>query len=287
VPDDLRRLWDFDDLEASEQRLRSLLAEEEDAGTRAEILTQLARAEGLRDDVEQGERLLREAEALSAGSPRARARIDLERGRLLRSGGDPATALPLFESAAERAAELGELFIAGDAAHMAAIAAPTREARLAWTVRGIEVSDSGDGSGSYWLGPLLNNLGWDQYEAGEHVDALATFERALAARERDQDNPQAIAIAHYAVAKALQALNRHEQALEELERADEAWRSSGGAPDGWFHEAFAESYGAVHRASDAREHAVLALSLLPEADSSFEGDDERRGRLTQLAGDDV
>jgi tetratricopeptide (TPR) repeat protein len=287
VPDHLRPLWDFDDLEASEQRFRELLAEEKDDGARAEILTQLARVEGLRDEFEQGEQLLRQAEALSAASARARVRIDLERGRLLRSGGDPAAALPLFESAVERASELDERFIAADATHMAAIAAPTREARLAWTVRGIELSESGDGSGSYWLGPLLNNLGWDQYEAGDHEDALGTFERALAARERDPANRQAIAIAHYAVAKALQALARHEQALTELERADGVWKKSGGAPDGWFHEAFAESFGALGRASDAREHAVLALSLLPEADSSFEGDDERRARLAQLAGGEV
>jgi tetratricopeptide (TPR) repeat protein len=211
-------------------------------------------------------------------------RIDLERGRLLRSGGDPEASLPLFAAAAQDARGLGELFLAADAAHMAALAAPTRDERLAWTERGIEIAGSGDGSGAYWLGPLLNNLGWDQYEAGDHEAALASFRRALAAREGDPDNPQAIAIAHYAIAKAQQALGLYEDALAELEHANEIWAATGGSPDGWFHEALAESHGALGHAAEAREHARVALELLPDADPSFAGDAERGGRLRQLAG---
>jgi len=47
VDDRLRSHWDFDDLTATEQRLREQLAAETGSG-RAEVLTQLARIEGLR-----------------------------------------------------------------------------------------------------------------------------------------------------------------------------------------------------------------------------------------------
>jgi tetratricopeptide (TPR) repeat protein len=283
VTDELRPLWDFDDLEASEKRFRDLLAKTEDGGERAEVLTQLARIEGLRGSFGAGEQLIREAGTLAGSSPRARIRIDLERGRLLRSGGDSEAALPHFERAAQAARELDELFIAADAAHMAAITASTPEARLAWTGRGIELAESGDGSGAYWLGPLLNNLGWDQHGAGRYDDALETFRRALAARERDPENPQAIAVAHYAVAKALQALGRHGDAVAELERADAIWTASEGTPDGYSNEALAESYDALGRAPEAAEHARRALKLLAVADPSFEADSERVDRLTALA----
>jgi tetratricopeptide (TPR) repeat protein len=281
VSDELRPLWDFGDLDATERRFEERLGVEPAAGVRAELLTQLARVDGLRGDFEHGEERLREAEALAGRSTRAAIRIDLERGRLLRSSGDSAAALPLFVRATEQAAEQGELFIAADAAHMAAIAAPSREERLAWTERGIELAESGDGR--YWIGPLLNNLGWDRFEAAEYDDALEVFRRALEHRERDPDNQEAIAVGRYAVARALQALGRHDEAAAELELAI-AWTELEEAPDGWYHEALAESSAALGRDDDARSNSLLALSLLPAADPSFEEDTERVARLRDLAG---
>jgi hypothetical protein len=102
MADRLRPLWDFDDLDSTERRLSDRLeAEKSDAG-RAEVLTQLARVEGLREDFDASERLLQQAEALAGASDIAKVRIDLERGRKLRSSGDPAAALPLFEAAYAR-----------------------------------------------------------------------------------------------------------------------------------------------------------------------------------------
>ena len=204
MPDRLRPLWDFDDLDATEQRLRDQLGEEETDGGRAEVLTQLARVAGLRDDFDACEQLLQEAEPL-AGDGVARVRVDLERGRKLRSSGDGAAAVPLFESAFGRACELGEFFLAGDAAHMVAIADEGR--MLEWTHRGLELADS-KGDAAYWAGPLLNNLGWHHYEAGDYAAALDAFERALEVRRRDPANPQAIEWAREAVDEASKALGR-------------------------------------------------------------------------------
>jgi hypothetical protein len=58
VADRLRADWDFDDLDGTEQRFRRLLVTETSEGGRAEILTQLARVQGLRGDFAGGERLL-------------------------------------------------------------------------------------------------------------------------------------------------------------------------------------------------------------------------------------
>jgi len=284
VPDRLRPLWDFDDLDASEARFRAQLAREDDEAGRAEILTQLARIEGLRGQFEAGERLLREAESRSGDSAVAAVRVDLERGRLRRSGGDPAAALPLFESAYARALAADEGFLAGDAAHMAALAGADREAYAAWTKRGIELAESND-EARYWRGPLLNNLGWEHFEAGEHEQALEAFERALAAREEDPGNGSAIALARYAVAKALRALGRVGEAVPLVEQSV-AWAEGEGAPDGWYHEELALEYAALGRASDAREQAKLALPLLEQADHSFAEDPARATALRNLAGAD-
>jgi tetratricopeptide (TPR) repeat protein len=194
--DRLRPLWDFDDLDASERRFREQLEREPDEAGRAEVLTQLARIAGLRGDFAAGEALLARAGA-------APVRVELERGRLLRSGGDPDAALPHFEAAFAGATGSGQWYLAGDAAHMAALVGDMH----AWTQRGLELAARQPGA-SYWRGPLLNNLGWHLHEAGKYEEAVAAFESALRVREEDPGNPAAIDHARDALAVALRAAGR-------------------------------------------------------------------------------
>jgi tetratricopeptide (TPR) repeat protein len=253
--DPLRPYWDFDDLDGSEERFRALLAEEHLDSRRAEILTQLARIEGLRERFDAADAIVDEAAALSS-EPVVRVRVDLERGRIRRSGGSTEAALPLFESAFAKAVAAGEDWLAADAAHMCALAAPDREGFLAWTRRGIELGEASDAA-AYWAGPLLNNLGWEHFDAGEHAQALDAFERALAAREREPERLTEIAIARYAVGKALLALGRPADASAQLERGVE----QAPEPDHFLHEELAVAYAALGREEDAREQAEIAERL--------------------------
>jgi tetratricopeptide (TPR) repeat protein len=272
VTDRLRSLWDFDDLDGTEQRLTRQLEHEGSDSGRAEVLTQLARVEGLRGEFAACERLLEEAEPLAGTDEVACARIDLERGRMLRSSGDLSGSLPLFESAFAIALAAGEDFIAIDAAHMAALAAGDREGFSVWTRRGIDLARS---SGvSYWLGPLYNNLGWEHYEAREFDAALEAFERALDARERDPERPDEAEIARYCVGKTLRALGRADEAAALLERC-----VASRPGDSYFHEELAESYALLGRTDDARAQAELALGLLEKE----EHESERASRLGELA----
>ena len=203
MPDRLRPLWGFEDVDASETRLREQLEREESDVGRAEVLTQLARVHSLRDEFDACEELLQQAEALAGENGLVRVRVDLEHGRRLRSSGDGGAAAPVFESAFARACELGEYWFAGDAAHMVAISVPDR--MVEWTERGLELAES-QPDAAYWAGPLLNNLGWHYFEAGDYEQALEVFERALEMRRRDPRNPQAIMWAEEAVAEARKAL---------------------------------------------------------------------------------
>ena len=282
MPDRLRALWDFDDLDATESRLRAQLAEETTPGGRAEVLTQLARVDGLRGNFEEGERLIEEAEPLAATSELARARVDLERGRLRRSSGEPAAAYPLFVSAFALAGEAEELSVAADAAHMAALAAPDEAGFLDWTDRGIELLEGAEPADRYWLGPLLNNLGWHHFEAGGYEQALEAFERALAERERNPNDRSGNELALYALAKTLRMLGRPQEAARLLYRAI-ASADAESRSDGWIEEEFAETSAALGRTSEARGHAARALLLLPDQDPDFELDGERASRLRELA----
>ena len=203
----MRPVWDFNDLAGSKQRFRELLEREETDVGRAEVLTQLARVEGLEDRFDEGDRLLDEAASLAGEKPIVDARLDLERGRLRRSAGDPEAALPMFERSFETAVAIPHEFLAVDAAHMAAIAAPDQESRLAWADRGIELAkSSGDPDVVGWLGSLYNNVGWDYFDAGEYEIALDWFERALVERQRRPEEPERIRHAVEAVEEARRML---------------------------------------------------------------------------------
>lgn len=278
MDDRLRPLWDFDDLDATEGRLRAQLDGESSGDGQAEVLTQLARIEGLRGAFARGDALVDEAEALASESGAARARIDLERGRLRRSSGDRDASRPLLESAYTAAVAAEQYFMAADAAHMGALAAPDSEGFVEWTKRGLGLAETHEAA-STWAGPLLNNLGWELYEAGDFAGALDAFERALTVREREPDKRGPIEIARYALGKTLRTLGRAADAIPLLEQAV-TWATGSGAPDGWFHEELAEEYAAVGRSEEAREHARLAIPLLERDDSSFA---DRRDRLESLA----
>ncbi len=211
--DRLRPLWDFDDLDGTKRRLGEQLQRETSGASRAEVLTQLARVQGLRGMFADGDQLIDQAQSLSDGSAVVEARIQMERGRLRNSSGDTAAALSLFEAAFAIADQGGEQFLAADAAHMAALASPDREGKLEWTERGMGIAtESTDRDVSYWLGPLYNNLGWEYQDAGEHEAALDAFRLALAARQRYPEMPALIQHAKEALAEALRALGREEEA---------------------------------------------------------------------------
>jgi tetratricopeptide (TPR) repeat protein len=283
VPDWLRSLWDFEDLESTRARLRDQLEREDEDPRRAQVLTQLARVEGLDGRFEDGDRLLVEAEVKAGGDLGSLTRIALERGRLRNSSDSVEAARPLFAEAFELAIEAKDPWLAADAAHMAAIAAADDAEREAWTERGVRVATSSSNpADAYWVGPLLNNLGWAMYEAGRHAEALEVFESALEARERDPGRPLEIEMARYAVGRALRALGRPADAVDLLQRAT-SWADANGAPDGWFHEELAEGYAELGRSEEAAEHAATALELLAEQDPSLEADQERLARLRALA----
>jgi hypothetical protein len=78
VSDRLSPLGDFDDPAARERRLRARLEQEQSDPGRSEVLTQLARVQGLRGDFGGCEELLELAESLAGDEAVARAPIDPE-----------------------------------------------------------------------------------------------------------------------------------------------------------------------------------------------------------------
>ena len=217
---------------------------------RAEVLTQLARVVRPPRRLRGGRALLDEAKALAA-RPRivARARIDLERGRLATLERRTARLPPALRvGLRDRRSSGRQCFVAADAAHMAALAATatgTGFARLdaAWhrARRGATTTPRTGSARS------STTSAGSTTRPASYEPALDAFERALRAREREPSNSRG-----RSRSRAMQSGRR--SGARPRGRGDPAprarpsrGRSREGAPDGWFHEELAEEYAAVGR----------------------------------------
>lgn len=201
-------LWDFDDPAGSETRFRAA-ADVAEGPERLVLLTQVARALGLQERYDDGHR---ELDALSPVTPEVAARIALERGRLLRSAGDPEASRPHVDAAAAAARDAGHDVLLVDALHMVALVAPADE-QPAVHAEALRVARaSTDQAARDWDASLLNNIGMGHADAGDFATALGVFEEALAARERIGD-PARTRVARWMVAWSLRHLGRTDEAL--------------------------------------------------------------------------
>lgn len=275
-------LWDYNDPAGTEARLdERLTAFADEPALRAELLTQIARAQGLQRRFDDGHRTLDEVAArLDRLSPRVVARYALERGRLLRSAGRLNDAYPLFLEAWQRANDHGEDAEAIDAAHMLALVVPA-EQQLEWNLRALSLAERTDEPrGRRWLGSLWNNIGWAYHDSGAFEQALAQFERALAWREQ-QGQAQETRIARWCVGRTLRSLGRYVEALE-LQRGLHAEARSAGEPDGYIEEELGELLLLTEGVEAARPHFASAYDLLAQDQWLAAGEPERLARLKAL-----
>jgi tetratricopeptide (TPR) repeat protein len=225
MAEQLRDLWDFADPAGSEQRFRDL-AERAPEPVRTHALTQVARALGLQERYDDGHAVL---DALDTGDPEARVRRDLERGRLLRSSGDGATARAHFEDAATAARGAGLEELEVDALHMVALVAAPADRLTAHEAALARARAASDPAARDWDASLLNNIGMTHADAGDHAAALVAFEDALAARERIGDASRT-RVARWMVGWSLRHLGRTDEARE-LQLALKAELESAGEHD--------------------------------------------------------
>ncbi len=210
--------WDWADAPGTADRFRVAADQESDPHATVVLRTQQARATGLAGDFVEASRILDEVESpgIDESALHARARVAIERGRVLNSTGDAAAATPFFAEARRLAVEAGLGGLALDALHMQAIAAgATKGPDAARTIDEqalAEIEASDDPQVQRWLGPVLNNLGWDLHDSGHPEEALGIFERAVDVRAAAEDH-QAWFIARWCVGRTLRTVGRHEEAL--------------------------------------------------------------------------
>lgn len=284
-------LWNYDDPAASEVAFRQVLPQARnsgDANVHAELLTQIARAQGLQRKFNEARATLDEADALITDDmTRPRIRYLLESGRLLNSSGQREMSKPLFQQAYDLALSAHEDFYAVDAAHMLGIV-EAGHAGLKWHETAIRLAKSStDPNANGWLGSLYNNTGWTHHDAGRYAEALDLFERGLAWRqarrvERDERDESGIRIARWCVARVLRSLGRVEDALT-MQHALLADLENAGKRDGYVFEEIGECLRSLGRADDAKPFFAQAYAELSQDDWLAANEPDRLRRLKELS----
>jgi tetratricopeptide (TPR) repeat protein len=283
---DFDDLWDYQHPEETEKRFRSLLeraGDEAGVSYRVELLTQIARTQGLQERFDAAHQTLDQAEKLLEGQDfeRATVRYLLERGRVFNSAGSRDRARPYFVKAWERAVAAGEDYYAADAAHMMGIVEPLEEG-IQWNRRAFELAEkSEDPRVESWLGPLYNNNGWSLHDLGRYEEALDYFEKSLQ-RRRAQGQARETRIAAWTVGRALRSLGRTQEALTiQLDNLQQA-RDSGDSA-GYVEEELGECLLAMGHADEAAPHFARAHTLLSQDGWLVEHEPGRLKRLWELA----
>lgn len=275
--------WDYDHPDATEERFKTLLPELP-AGSpiRLELLTQIARAQGLQRRFDDAHQTLNEVEPQLPTEPaRITARYLLERGRVYNSSRKPDDARQLFETAWTVATATGQDGLAVDAAHMLAIVA-SGDAVLEWNLRALDLAErSTQPATRKWLGSLLNNTGWTYHGAGRFAEALDCFERAAVWR-KENGGGNAEQVARWCVARALRSLERHAEALTVLQQL-EAEFATAPEPDGYVFEEIAENLLTLGRREEARPYFAQAHAALSGDSHLVAHEASRLQRLADLA----
>jgi tetratricopeptide (TPR) repeat protein len=276
---DFNKLWNFSDPAGTEARFRELLPAARQSGDQsylAQLLTQIARTQGLQRKFDDAHRTLDEVESMQSDELVC-VRYLLERGRVFNSSGDRASAKLLFVESWERARDAGIDYYAVDALHMIAIAAPDES--LEWNERAVAlVESSSDQRAKLWLGSLYNNIGWSWHERGEYEKALENFEKFLQ-WHHERNTGEGEFIARWSVARVLRSLNRTDEALALQQQLLEDRTAAGAAPDGYVQEELGECLLALGRAGEAAPFFASAYELLSQDEWLCSREPERIERL--------
>lgn len=165
---DFDALWDFDQPDESERRFREVLqTAPADVAYRAELLTQIARSQGLQRKFDQAHTTLDRVEAmLTDDLARARTRYWLERGRVFNSSRQLDRAVPLFRQAFDQALATHDDYLAIDAVHMLGIADEPDRA-MTWNLKALELAEvTRDVRSKKWSGPYTTTSSFTRSVAG-------------------------------------------------------------------------------------------------------------------------
>jgi tetratricopeptide (TPR) repeat protein len=254
-----------------------------DAEYHVELLTQIARAQGMQGKFDEAGRTLETADSiLTANMKTGKIRYLLEKGRILNSSGKREASKPVFLEAYDFGKENALDYYTLDAAHMMGIVEPP-EKQLDWSLKAMKIAEeSSDKRCKGWLGPLYNNIGWTYHDLKEYDKALDLFQKGYKWR-KTKDNEQATRIAKWNVGRCLRSLEKYDQALNIQNELLQEFEEKQIEQDGYVFEELAELYLIKNNKSEARKYFKLAYEYLSKDEWLKANEPERLERIKSLS----
>ncbi len=284
---DPRLPWDLErprEAEASfRAELRARVDSAEGHARAVELLTQLARAQAVQVRIADAHTSLAESARLltKVELPTPQLRQLLELGRVLTLERMPSRARAQFAQAFTLAREVGDDFLAIDAAQMMSLVEAPKQ-QIEWLDRALALAEKAEPPATRrWTGVLLQARGWFHFDLRQFDRALDCFTRAARLWETEGDDRRANG-ARYCMARTLRATKRFAEALA-IQQAILADHSRSGRRDGLVYEELAECLHALKRGDDAHGYFALAHELLSQDQWLSDNRPARLNRLKSMA----
>jgi tetratricopeptide (TPR) repeat protein len=281
------KLWNYDKPDQTEQKFRELIPvakESKDKDYLLQLMTQIARTEGLQRKFDTAHRTLDGVQKeLDSQTQVAEIRYYLERGRVFNSSKRGDQALPLFLKAYDLSTARHQDNLTVDSAHMVAIAETQDDKKMEWNLKAMSVAEkSKDQKARVWLGSLYNNMAWTYHDSGKFNDALDLFKKALAIREA-KGEPSTVRVAKWSVARTYRSIKRYDEALK-IQLALEEEFDKLPEKDGYVYEELGELYLVLSKSDLSKKYFGLAYDKLSK-DEWFKANEARRlQRIKELGG---
>ncbi len=282
-------MWDYQHPDSTEIKFAEILPLLKDspeftydAGYHAELLTQIARAQGKQRKFEEAHKTLDQVDSmLTANLKIAKIRCLLERGRVYNSSGNSEKAGTLFLESWNYGVDNHLDFHSIDAAHMMGIVEPL-EKQIEWNLKALEVAErTEDQRVKGWVGALYHNVGWTYHDLKEYEKALDLFRKGYEWR-KSQYNEQATQIAKWTVGRCLRSLEKYDEALYIQNELLQEFEEKQLEQDGYVFEELAELYLIKNNRSEAKKYFKLAYEYLSKDEWLQTNEPERLERIKKL-----
>jgi len=282
---DFDSLWDYNNPAETEKKFREFLPKAEkshDTSYYAQLLTQIARTQGLQMKFDEAHKTLDVAEKLIDDNMiLVKVRYLLERGRTYNSSKVYDKARELFLEAYTLAESLRLDFYAVDAAHMMGIVEKGDES-LKWNEIAMTYAETCDEKrAKNWLGSLYNNTGWTYSDMGEFEKALELFKKNVIWHEERNSGIELI-IAKWCVARTLRSLGKVEEAYQAQIELNKETEDKKLEQDGYNYEEIGECLLLLNRGDESKPYFKKAYEMLSKDIWLQANEAERLERLKKL-----
>ncbi len=282
-------MWDYQHPDSTEIVFTNILKGLKDSAESSynaeyhvELLTQIARTQGLQGEFDQAHTTLDSVKNMLNENMRiGNIRYLLERGRVFNSSGEWEISKPLFLRAYEYGIENSLDTYTLDAAHMMGIVEPP-DKQLDWNLKALKIAEeTSDTNCKGWLGPLYNNIGWTYHEQANYDQALIYFQKGFDWRTEVGDENGA-RIAKWTVGRCLRSLQKISEALKLQIELQTEIENNNLPKDGYVFEELAELYLLTNNKELAKKNFKLAFEELSKDGWIATNQPDRLNRLKKL-----